>query len=80
MKLCPEGMTAVGAARVNAKRECVDHVVEELHGVLLGVARMRSSTAHHLRRSPMSRAYPRCSLFERLTHTEDGLGRQTPSA
>ena len=40
MKLRPEGMTAVGAARVNAKRECVDHVVEELHGVLLGVARI----------------------------------------
>ena len=42
--------------------------------------RMCSSTARHSRRSPMSRAYPWCSLFERLTHTEEGLGRQTPSA
>ena len=40
MKLGLEHMAAVGAARVNAKRECVDHVVEELHGVLLGVARI----------------------------------------
>ena len=36
---------------------------------------MCSSTAHHSTRSPMSRAYPWCSLFERLTHTEEGFGR-----
>ena len=40
VKLGLELMTTVGADRVNAKRECVDHVVEELNGVHLGVARI----------------------------------------
>ena len=40
MKLGLELMATVGPYRMHPKRKLLDHVVEEVHGVLLGMARV----------------------------------------